>query len=518
MARNNARPLRIFQEQAAAEEAAVALGSAATGALCATFTSTTGWSLKQLPGPVPDQDPHLVWAAPINSGDGTSLGHLRMDRINDENRGKAPLTVDAAQSLAEGVARQCGEVVELRQALSEREAELAAGVPLVSTRRETSHLAERLDAMLTSAAQMTDCQAAAIYLIDESTSHLKLRSAFGLPESRLLDPPRPLRGSLADLEALLGHAVVLENDTLYDQWNVPERFGAAVCVPIAGPTVILGTLWIFSENARDFTERDTNLIEMTAGRVAAELDREMLWNEVVTQSPLKGAMDDAVGQQRESLPNVPPLVDGFRLTGRSLSTGQLPGTFYDWMRTAEGKLMLVVGNAAAEGGKNSITAAITAVQLRAAWRAHAEHGCEPADLVARLNEQLWSTSAGNVRASIVCASLDELTGSLSLALGGEASAMPLGRDGEQVSAGPMLGLDLDSKYTEATLELAAGESLALLGRELAGDVAEAVRQAGAADEASKTVDGWAETLADALGKDGEEKTQEASFLILRRAT
>ena len=69
----------------------------------------------------------------------------------------------------------------------------------------------RLEAVLRGGTEAVDCQAAALYLLDDATSQLKMRSCWGLPLDRLAAPARPLKGAVADLEALLGHAVVIED-------------------------------------------------------------------------------------------------------------------------------------------------------------------------------------------------------------------------------------------------------------------------------------------------------------------
>src|SRR6185503_3808708 len=181
-----------------------------------------------------------------------------------------------ARRLALAMGNLLGEMNRLKRALWEREAELAAGVPVAKRTDNEPHLAERLESVLQGGTQAVGCQAAGLYLLDEATSELKLRAAWGLPNERLLAPARPLRGSVADLEALVGHAVVLEDTSLLPHWRCPEDYPAAVCVPVSSPTVPLGTLWIFSERSRDFSPQETNLIEIIAGRLAADLEREML--------------------------------------------------------------------------------------------------------------------------------------------------------------------------------------------------------------------------------------------------
>ena len=95
----------------------------------------------------------------------------------------------AAEELAASIADLLGELLDTRHALARREAELAAGVPMVPHREEEKHLAERLQAALLAGGEAVGCDAAALYLLDEATTELKLRSSWGLPFDRLTAPP-----------------------------------------------------------------------------------------------------------------------------------------------------------------------------------------------------------------------------------------------------------------------------------------------------------------------------------------
>ena len=95
---------------------------------------------------------------------------------------------------------------------------------MVPHREEEKHSAERLEAALLAGAEAVGCDAAALYLLDEATTELKLRNSCGLPFDRLTALARPLQGAVADLEALLGHAVVLNDDSLMGTWKCPRIF------------------------------------------------------------------------------------------------------------------------------------------------------------------------------------------------------------------------------------------------------------------------------------------------------
>jgi GAF domain-containing protein len=195
--------------------------------------------------------------------------------------GDAPCDRAAAIRLASDVTDLTNELEKCRAALRDRDAEFVGQVQSPIRRENSRRFTQRLEAILESSAQALACQAAAVYILDEDTTQLKLRASFGLPVIRLAEEPRELEGATADLEALVGHAVVLEDDKLFGFWRVPEPdYEAAVCVPIASADTILGTFWLFSSEPRDFSERDTDLIEILAGRFAAELERDALLAEM----------------------------------------------------------------------------------------------------------------------------------------------------------------------------------------------------------------------------------------------
>lgn len=186
----------------------------------------------------------------------------------------------AAVALAEALATSLGENYRWRAELAEREAELAAATPNVEPVDSSARLATRLrDVLKTGAKALGGFDAAALYLLDDETTRLKIRALWGLPTDRFLDPPRPLRGARADVEALLGSAVVLNEAYLAEAWKAPEDFECSLCVPVASETTILGTIWFFSNQKQEIETRELETLELIAGRVVAELEKESLRRE-----------------------------------------------------------------------------------------------------------------------------------------------------------------------------------------------------------------------------------------------
>ncbi|OHB77164.1 MAG: hypothetical protein A2W31_14775 [Planctomycetes bacterium RBG_16_64_10] len=352
------------------------------------------------------------------------------------------------------------ELSRSRTALARREAELAAGIAGAAHSDETVHLAERLLAVLRGGAEGIGCQAAGLYLLDAATTRLKLRTCWGLAPDRLVEPARPLRGAVADLEALTGHAVVLSHPALLDYWHAPEPCAAAVCVPVSTATTLLGTLWMFSDEPREFSDRETNLVEIVAGRLAGELEREMLLSDGMASAELRHQVDAGRRLLESQLPQITPLADPWEVAGWTCQPAGVGGIFHDWFALPDGSVAISVGDAQTRG----LEAALVGQAVRSALRAHAAHDSDPGRTLDRVSQDLWSGSPGDQFAAAMYAVLSPHSGQLRLATAGNIRAGVLQRDGWQgltTSAIP-LGVQSDRGYEARQATLRSGAALIIL--------------------------------------------------------
>ena len=243
------------------------------------FEECTGWPLRFVETADAHLDPEVLWAMPVGGRAGT-LGELRLELGGSPAVAGRRIDLEVAAELATSYAALLNSLIQNQIQLRRSEAELAIAVPLVARRADRKHIAGRLEASLAAATRAVSGTAAGLYLLDDATTQLKLRVSWGLSGERLAEPARPLSQAAADLEAMAGHAVVLETPGQMEAWSVPEPCGAAVCVPVSSSTQILGTLWLFNERPRSFDDREVALVETFAGRLALELEREILLNEL----------------------------------------------------------------------------------------------------------------------------------------------------------------------------------------------------------------------------------------------
>jgi len=247
------------------------------GLLSAT-RATTGIDIRfvRAGGSLP-KDQYSFPAIPVENRLGKTAGHLVIYGAKDT---ASPLSDGERKAYTTALAELLGDAYRWQSALRQNEAEQASGIHVSCQGRPEEEVLKTLRDQLKQTARIVRCQAAVLYTLNKEATHLKLRVIWGLPEEKLLEPPRDLRESLADMEALLGQAVILNDEFLLETWNPPEDFPVAVCVPIASDTTIHGTLWFFSETQREFSPEELTILEITAGRIAVELEKTALLKEI----------------------------------------------------------------------------------------------------------------------------------------------------------------------------------------------------------------------------------------------
>jgi hypothetical protein len=425
----------------------------------------SGFELRWQPAGVFARTGKIVASFPVSRIGGVPLGELNLVRAPG---GPKEGDLRRAREIGTALADLLSELARAQEALWRREAELAAGVPVTPHREEARHLAARLEAILQSGAKAVGCQAAALYLLDADTSHLKLRSASGLDKDRLALPARPLAGALADLEALLGHAVVLTEPAQLEQWNAPEIAHAAICLPVSSPTIPLGTVWFFSERSRDFTAEQTALLEIVAGRLAADLERETLLADALTGVGLRQKIAVAARSQELQLPHIAPLSDEWDVAGWTSPGTLMAHSFHDWTALGASDLGVFIGEIDSGPGRGSsgeVAAGFSVMALRAMLRACCETDHAPEALILRLNRLLWTISSGDLSADLLCGRLACGDGRLQIARAGAIGVLlisPRANWRNCSRSGLPLGCDPDTRYLEEEVKLEPGEILVLV--------------------------------------------------------
>lgn len=441
-------------------------------ALMQAFAEATGWIPRPLggtphhplaeygveedPAPRPlKQRMQLVCGDPID-------GMLDVDEYSS-----AIMTSEAtAWRLLEQVDAMVQRLNVSDKTIQRQEAQLATSLGVSVRKDESEILASRMIESLHRAAALTGSDAAAIYLLDDSTSQLKMRSCWGMPTAALGKPPRDLRGSLADLEALMGNAVLLENTALAPEWNCPEPFAAAMCLPIGSPTMPHGTIWLWSDHVRDFSTSHIDAAKAAADKVLADIERSVLADEVLKNRGLDRQLDSAGLIQSSRLPSTQALHQDYEIGGWTFHGQALGGNFHTWTYNRLEQICAAMGTAVARGAGGALVATSVQTVVETCW--NARH--KPSQVLRRANDILWEADDGDWRSSLCYLQIHPESGSTTLALAGDIQAFVLSQYGHRRLSGTPahVAAQPDTSFQNQQIYLEAGELLMLASSDVVG--------------------------------------------------
>lgn len=443
--------LKLHVEELAAS-ARAAVAALPHDGLCHSFAAATGWQL-----PLTRLTPPRRRSGRPRDVEG--IGFERVEAGENQH-----LELARVKPLALAIGKVVAELEEARRTLAEREAELATAIPVNLPRDDARPLLRRLENLLKIVTESVQARAAALYLLDDATSRLKLRAHYGLSADRFYAPPRPLRGQGIDLEALLGRTVVIPHVDGSQLGVPPEPCRAAVCAPVSSPTVPLGTLWVFAAEPREFTPLQSNLIEVTAGRIAAELERHALGRETVQLNQMRRQWQQARRWLQARVPLVEPLADAWDVAGWTPQSEQLSGQFVDWEVLPDERLLVALGRAPGV----ALDASLSAVTLQSLFKALSPKSRDPRRLLGQVHATAWRTAAGASLGSLITAAVHPESDEIQISGTGEVSGLVVGRSRCQVvGVEPhRIGESPEARFALQRLALQPGDSLLLMGAPL----------------------------------------------------
>lgn len=233
--------------------------------------------------------------------------------------------------------------------------------------------------LLARVTELLDADTAAVFLLDERTGQLVARAAHGVEEEvrrgvripvgkgfagRIAAERRP--GALERVDA-----TTVANPLLWEK-GIRSMLGVPL---LAGPRLV-GVLHVGTATPRRFEERDVQLLQLAAERVATAVQRRELELERATARVL----------QRSLIPTALPDCPGVELASRYVTAerGGVGGDWYDVIVLEHGVLWITVGDVVGHG----LEASVVMGRLRSTLRAYALEASEPEDVLERTDRKL----------------------------------------------------------------------------------------------------------------------------------
>src|SRR5437667_423338 len=305
-----------------------------------------------------------------------------------------------------------------------------------------------------------------VMLWNEQTQHLETAFAMCCGDSLPLRMRVPLNIGLTGTAA--GERRVLRiNDVTDDSRYIRCDSGVVarseLVVPLLLCDRLIGVLDLESSEPHAFTLEHERMLSTLGSYVAIALENARLYQEArESERRLRSELDTAKEIQRQLLPTGAREVPGLDLAAGYVPARELGGDFYDFLPYGEGRLALALGDVS---GKGTAAALYGSLAIGTVREIVVERSCEPACMLALLNQRLHGARLDSRFNAMVFAVYDASTRRLTLSNAGGPYPL-LVRDGQAHSIRlecVRLGLLRDEPYDEALLDLRPSVILVLRG-------------------------------------------------------
>ncbi len=299
-----------------------------------------------------------------------------------------------------------------------------------------------------------------VMLWNEQTQHLETAFAMCCGDSIPMRMRVPLSIGLTGTAA--GERRVLRiNDVTDDSRYIRCESGVTVrselVVPLLLRDRLIGVLDLESSEPHAFTLEHERMLSTLGSYVAVALENARLYQEArESEQRMRSELDTAREIQRQLLPTGAREVPGLDLAAGYVPARELGGDFYDFLPYGRGRLGFMVGDVS---GKGTAAALYGSLAIGTVREIVVDHACEPACMLALLNQRLLGARLDSRFIAMLFAVYDASTRKLTLANAGGPYPL-LVRNGEVRAIrleGVPLGLIPDTQYDETTIDLYPGD-------------------------------------------------------------
>jgi phosphoserine phosphatase RsbU/P len=214
-----------------------------------------------------------------------------------------------------------------------------------------------------------------------------------------------------------------------------------------------------------FTQSDFVVFKSIAEQSAFALYNAIIYSEANEKKRLDHDLEIARDIQRILLPSESPVVPGFDIAGLNIPARHVSGDYFDYLEVDSGKLGVAIADVSGKGVPASIIMAI----CRSVLRSQAAGNPSPADVLHKVNRQLYPDIKEDMFISMAYVILDHTNGGATLCRAGHDA--PIVFDHETGVAAPVkppgmvVGIDSGSVFDRITgdfaLSLKPGDCLLL---------------------------------------------------------
>jgi sigma-B regulation protein RsbU (phosphoserine phosphatase) len=203
-----------------------------------------------------------------------------------------------------------------------------------------------------------------------------------------------------------------------------------------------------------FSQADFVVFKSIAEQSAFALYNAIIYSMANEKKRLDHDLEIARDIQRILLPSEAPAINGFQISGINVPARQVSGDYFDYIHVDQERLGVAIADVSGKGVPASLIMAI----CRSVLRAEAARNPSPADVLRKVNRQLYPDIKEDMFISIAYLVLDHQHDGVTLARAGHDAPLWYQRQSQTVtsvkSPGMVVGIDSGSVFDRLTVDFA----------------------------------------------------------------
>ena len=203
-----------------------------------------------------------------------------------------------------------------------------------------------------------------------------------------------------------------------------------------------------------FSQGDFVVFKSLAEQSAFALYNAIIYSMANEKKRLDHDLEIARDIQRILLPSEAPVINGFQISGINVPARQVSGDYFDYIRVDEERLGVAIADVSGKGVPASLIMAI----CRSVLRAEASRNPSPADVLRKVNRQLYPDIKEDMFISMAYLILNHQCNGITLARAGHDAPLLYQQQSQTVtpikSPGMVVGIDSGSVFDRLTVDFA----------------------------------------------------------------
>jgi phosphoserine phosphatase RsbU/P len=231
--------------------------------------------------------------------------------------------------------------------------------------------------------------------------------------------------------------------------------GSVMAAPLSYGKQDLGVLAVANgPKGAPFSQGDFVVFKSIAEQSAFALYNAIIYSMANEKKRLDHDLEIARDIQRILLPVEAPAINGFQISGISVPARQVSGDYFDYIQVDDERLGVAIADVSGKGVPASLIMAI----CRSVLRAEATRNPSPADVLRKVNRQLYPDIKEDMFISMAYLILDHQRDGITLARAGHDAPLLYKRQSQTItpvkSPGMVVGIDSGNVFDRLTTDFA----------------------------------------------------------------